>query len=353
MGNQLGNPLAFVFGAGMVVPSSVPPMWPSLDQRLDDEKTPSSVIDERALIAGTELGSRELKKMDRMAVLALFAARQAWRNAGCDDDDRATCGIISGNAVAGWTFTEPQLRKLYSSGVDDISPYLASAWFPAAAQGQISIHMKLLGYAKTIATDRCAGTQAVGLAAEAISAGRGERFLAGGAEAPLTPFVEGASSHSSESLGTLAEGAAYLILGPALRDRVPIAGIYAHATTVLPEEREERLARCLQLLEELSRGFGNGSSQADVLVDSASISDRALLATLETRPWVRRAWWVGNFVGDALAATGPIAAAALCGRYAASPDTGPAILLSVGIDFASAIVVATAIQKQEASYVSH
>jgi len=47
-----------------------------------------------------------------------------------------------------------------------------------------------------------------------------------------------------------------------------------------------------------------------------------------------------------------IAAAALCGRYAAAPDTGPAILISLGADFASAIVVA-AVQEQEASHVSH
>ncbi|MHC2295397.1 beta-ketoacyl synthase N-terminal-like domain-containing protein [Bradyrhizobium barranii] len=352
MGDHFGDPLALVFGAGMVVPNSVALVWPSLDQPAGEGKAIYSGVDEQALIAGTELGPRELKKMDRMAVLALFAARQAWRDAGCDDNDRAICGIISGNAVAGWTFTEPQLRKLYSSGIDDISPYLASAWFPAASQGQISIHMKLRGYAKTIATDRCAGTQAVGLAAEAISAGRGERFLAGGAEAPLTPFVEGASTSFSGSLSTLAEGAAYLVLGPAVRGRAPVAGIYAHVTTVLPEKRDERLACCLQLLDEIAQGFGT-DSQAEVLVDSSSTSDRFLLAALETRPWVRRAWWVGNFVGDALAATGPIAAAALCGRYAATPDAGPAILLSIGIDFASAIAVAAAIQEQEASYVSH
>jgi hypothetical protein len=210
--------------------------------------------------------------------------------------------------------------------------------------------MKLRGYAKTIATDRCAGTQAVGLAAEAISAGRGERFLAGAAEAPLTPFVEGA--YSGESPGALAEGAAYLVLGPALQGRVPVAGIYAHATRVMPEERGERLAYCLQFLEELVQGAGSGSPQLDVLVDSASSFDRTLLTALQTRPWVQRAWWVGDYVGNALAATGPIAATALCGRYAAAPDTGPAILISLGADFASAIVVA-AVQEQEASHVSH
>jgi hypothetical protein len=352
MGTQLGDPLAFVFGAGMMVSNSVPVVQPSSDRHEWDEQVGGASIDERALIAGAELGLRELKKMDRMTLLALFAARQAWRNARCEDGDRATCGIMSGNAVAGWTFTEPQLRRLYSSGVDDISPYLASAWFPAAAQGQISLHMKLRGYAKTIATDRCAGTQAVGLAAEAISAGRGERFLAGAAEAPLTPFVEGASACSGESPGPLAEGAAYLVLGPALQGRVPVAGIYAHATTVMPEKRDERLVYCLQFLEEFVQQAGNGSLQMDVLVDSASSFDRTLLTALQTRPWIKRAWWVGDYVGNALAATGPIAAAALCCRYAAAPDTGPSILISLGSDFASVIVIA-AVQKQEASHVSH
>lgn len=346
MDTHLGNPLAFVFGAGMVAPNSVPAVWP--DDHSGRTETAEGRIDDRTLIAGVELGPRELKKMDRMAVLALSAARRAWLNARCEEVDRSTCGIMSGNAVAGWTFTEPQLRKLYSSGVDEVSPYLASAWFPAAAQGQISIHMKLRGYAKTIATDRCAGTQAVGLAAEAISAGRGQHFLAGAAEAPLTPFIEGAFAGRT----ALAEGAAYLMLGTALPDRTPIAGIFAHATTVIPERPEERLAYCLQFLEQFKQDLGETPMQVDILIDSAVPQDRALMTAMQARPGVRRAWWVGDYVGDALAASGPIAVAALCGRYAATPDSTPAILISLGTDFATAIAVAAVLEK-EASHVSH
>lgn len=338
----------------MTVPNSVPAVWPASVLHSGRTRTTETMIDQRALIAGTGLGPRDLKKMDRMAVLALFAARRAWENACWEDGDRTICGIMSGNAVAGWTFTEPELRKLYSSGVDSVSPYLASAWFPAAVQGQISIHMKLCGHAKTVTTDRCAGTQAVGLAAEAISIGRAKRVLAGAAEAPLTPFVEGALSQSCENPRALAEGAAYLLLGPSLPFRAAIAGIYAHATTVVPHERDERVAYCLRFLETLVSSFGNTWPQVDVLIDSAAPFDRTLLIALQTQPWVQQAWWVGDYVDDALAATGPIAAAALCGRYAASPHTGPALLISLGTDFVSAIVVAAVAQQQlEPSYVSN
>jgi hypothetical protein len=351
--NNLCNPLAFVFGAGMVAPGSVPTVWPTSKEGKGRKHCADARIEEQILIGGAELGPRDLKKMDRMALLALCAARQAWRNAGCEDSDRALCGVMSGNAVAGWTFTEPQLRKLYSSGVDNVSPYLASAWFPAAPQGQISIHMNLRGYAKTVVTDRCAGTQAIGLAAEAISAARGERFLAGASEAPLTPFVEDASANSGQSRTALAEGAAYLVLGTARANRLPIAGIYAHATTVVPGEQGERSTHCLQFLEDLLYRVGNASLQVDVLIDSPSFFDRTLLKEVRIQRWVRRAWWVADFMGDALAATGPMAAAALCRRYAAAPHKSPAILISLGSDFASAIVVAAAVQEQEDFYVSH
>jgi len=139
------------------------------------------------LETAARLPTKEIRKVDRFSLLALVAARRALEAGGWNGEQPA-CGVVTGNMFAGWTFTEPQLRALHASGLEDVSPYLATAWFPAAPQGQITIHLGLKGFAKTVTTDRCSGSQALGLAYERIRGGRSNLLLAGGIEAPVTPL---------------------------------------------------------------------------------------------------------------------------------------------------------------------
>lgn len=165
------------------------------------------------LQARAGLTPREAKKMDRFSMLTLAAVHPLV--ASLDDADRRDCGIISGNSAAGWSYTEPQLQALHAEGTTAVSPYLASAWFPAAPQGQVTIHLGLRGFAKTIATDRCAGMQAIAHAASRIAAGRARLLLAGGTEAPVTPFVRRAVEQDGGDAALLAEAAAFVLLGAA------------------------------------------------------------------------------------------------------------------------------------------
>jgi hypothetical protein len=301
---------------------------------VESRKVPDSILAE-----GTGLSRRDLKKMDRMSMLALFAARSAISEAALSADEITDCGIFTGNAVAGWTFTEPQLRSLYYDGLSNISPYLASAWFPAAAQGQIAIHMRLLGYAKTIATDRCAGTQAIGLAAAAVRAGRVICVLAGAAEAPLAPFVEGASRHAGQSDVELVEGAAYLVLGEPASHRTTIAEVVDHISFTLPVAMAARLAllsKQLTCFYERNREVGE---KVDVMIDSRNSIGRGLVARVQEHNWICEAQLNSVVPGDALAATGPATAVLVCQRYVTSDYRLPAMIISLGHDFASAILL--------------
>src|SRR5262249_49628299 len=56
-------------------------------------------------------------------------------------------------------------------------------------QGQISIHWGLKGFSKTVVADTASSALALGYAARAIEDGRAEVMLAGGAEAPVTPYT--------------------------------------------------------------------------------------------------------------------------------------------------------------------
>lgn len=136
------------------------------------------------------LDRRLIKKMDRFSVLGLVASEQAIQDARLDfsqvDKDRV--GVFIGNVLGGWQFAEDELRDSWALGIKEVSPYMASAWFPAAPQGQISIYYKLCGYGKTIVSDRASGVMSLGYAARTIAKGAADVILAGGVEAPVTPY---------------------------------------------------------------------------------------------------------------------------------------------------------------------
>ncbi|HIE36370.1 MAG TPA: beta-ketoacyl-[acyl-carrier-protein] synthase family protein, partial [Candidatus Omnitrophica bacterium] len=104
----------------------------------------------------SHLNSRLLKKIDVFSHMALVASEQAIKDASLDLEkiDKSRVGVFMGNALGGWLFAETELRDLYLEGRDGISPYMASAWFPAAPQGQITIYYGFKGYSKTLVADK-------------------------------------------------------------------------------------------------------------------------------------------------------------------------------------------------------
>jgi len=66
---------------------------------------------------------------------------------------------------------------------------MASAWFPAAPQGQISIFYGIKGYSKTVVADRAGSLMAIAYGARTLERGKLDLVLAGGTEAPVTPYA--------------------------------------------------------------------------------------------------------------------------------------------------------------------
>ncbi|MFZ3066496.1 MAG: beta-ketoacyl-[acyl-carrier-protein] synthase family protein [Nitrospirota bacterium] len=133
---------------------------------------------------------RLLKKIDRFSHLALLASEFAISDAklNLDAEDKERMGVFIGNAIGGWEFAEVELRDLYAAGLKEVSPYQATAWFPAAPQGQVSIYYGLLGYSQTIIADSASGLVSIGSAYRAIQEGEADVILAGGSEAPISPY---------------------------------------------------------------------------------------------------------------------------------------------------------------------
>ncbi len=65
----------------------------------------------------------------------------------------ARLAIALANCYGGWTFCDPQIKRLVEDGPGRVSAYLSVAWFPAAAQGRITIQNQLKVPALTLSTE--------------------------------------------------------------------------------------------------------------------------------------------------------------------------------------------------------
>jgi 3-oxoacyl-[acyl-carrier-protein] synthase II len=135
--------------------------------------------------------ARLLKKLDLFSHMALVTSDLALKDAKIDlhNFNLHRTGIFMGNTLGGWLFAETELRDLYLEGRQGVSPYMASAWFPAAPQGQISIFYGIKGYSKTVVADRAGSLMAIAYGARTLERGKLDLVLAGGTEAPVTPYA--------------------------------------------------------------------------------------------------------------------------------------------------------------------
>jgi 3-oxoacyl-(acyl-carrier-protein) synthase len=207
--------------------------------------------------ADEELPARFVKRTDRFTHLAVHAAREALTEAGVtvgQDVSPERTGVMVGNVLGGWEFAERELRKLWTEGPRAVSPYQATAWFPAAPQGNICIDQGIKGPARTFVADRASGAYALIGAAETLLRDRADVVIAGGVEAPLSPY--GWLCLETSGLGAKARGS----LGPGELYRPFDAGhggsVFGEgAVFLIMERREHAERRGARILGELA-GWG-------------------------------------------------------------------------------------------------
>ncbi|MBI3991227.1 MAG: beta-ketoacyl-[acyl-carrier-protein] synthase family protein [Candidatus Omnitrophica bacterium] len=279
-----------ITGLGIVAPSGIGrrQFWANIKSgrsfvkkitRFDASKYPSHIagqIDD--LDKYTHVSERLLKKIDAFSHMALIASELALQDAGIDikKEDPNLVGIFLGNAIGGWLYAETELRDLYIEGREGVSPYMASAWFPAAPQGQISIYYGIKGFSKTVVADRASSVEAIGYAKKALNKGKLNMILAGGMEAPVTPYallccntygglsIDNAHPESAyrpfdknRKGFVIAEGAGIIVMEPIQRAAQRGANILAHISgygtscdgedRINPAPNGEQLARAIKM----------------------------------------------------------------------------------------------------------
>jgi 3-oxoacyl-[acyl-carrier-protein] synthase II len=134
------------------------------------------------------------RRVDRFVHLGLAAAKLALEDSGLDLStvDRERVGVIMGSGLGGILFHEEQILATIDKGAHRVNPACVPRITPNAVAAHIAIQHGLLGPNMVVSTACASGNHAIGEAFEKIRAGKADSMLAGGAEAPITPYTFGA-----------------------------------------------------------------------------------------------------------------------------------------------------------------
>ncbi|HET9959541.1 MAG TPA: beta-ketoacyl synthase N-terminal-like domain-containing protein, partial [Polyangiaceae bacterium] len=201
---------------------------------------------------------------DRFTHMALAAAGMALSDAALslETEDRYRVGVWFGNNAGGWDICERGFHELYRDGATLVNPWQATAWFPTAPQGYVTIRHGIQGMSKSFVCDRASGASALYFAERAIRLGTLDVVLAGGSEAPLTGFGMSCYAGLGELTQRQEPSGAYQPFG------VERSGfVLGEGSTVLVLEEGERAkqrgARIYGWLEQGAMGIDPGCDAVD------------------------------------------------------------------------------------------
>jgi 3-oxoacyl-[acyl-carrier-protein] synthase II len=133
------------------------------------------------------LGNARAAPLDRVAALALVAARQAVTDAGlATRGDLSDAAVYVGTGMGGQSTIEGAYEELLLRGGARMNPLLVVKGMNHAAAAQIAIEYGCGGPNLTFSTACSSSALAIGEAARLIADGRAEVAIAGGCEALLT-----------------------------------------------------------------------------------------------------------------------------------------------------------------------
>lgn len=155
-----------------------------------DERWVTTIAGEvRGWDPATKLDRGEIKKTDRFAQLALWAAIEAMESSGFDweNGDAYRNGVVIGSGVGGIQTIEHYDGVLREKGPRRLSPFTVPRLMVNAGAGNVSIRFNLRGVNASPATACATGGHALAEAYMFIATNQADFILAGGAEAAVSP----------------------------------------------------------------------------------------------------------------------------------------------------------------------
>ena len=133
---------------------------------------------------------KEARRMARFTQFLVAAANEAVADANLTKEEIAadTTGIVAGNGLAGMDVVEETYCKYLEGGRRRVSPLAMPELIANEACANVSIALGITGSAWTVCTACASGTDAIGVALDAVRSGRLDVCLAGGSESGITDY---------------------------------------------------------------------------------------------------------------------------------------------------------------------
>ena len=134
------------------------------------------------------------RHMDPFSIYGVAAAVEAWKDAGFTDEnkpDMDRVATIIGNGIGGMKTNGESWKTLFDRGPDRLSPLAIPELIANEGAGNISMALGAKGPAQVVVTACASSTDALGVALDALRAGRADVVISGGTEATVDEFAVG------------------------------------------------------------------------------------------------------------------------------------------------------------------
>ena len=137
-----------------------------------------------------DIDPKEARRMARFTQFLLAASKEAVKDASLTPEDLAqdTTGIVAGTGLGGMDIIDSTYTQYMNGGKRKVSPLAMPQLIPNEAGANVSIALGITGQAHTVCTACASGTDAIGVALDAIRSGRLDICLAGGSESGITDY---------------------------------------------------------------------------------------------------------------------------------------------------------------------
>ena len=133
---------------------------------------------------------KTVKRTDRFTHFALAGTKMALEDSGIDLEtvDRTRFGVMIGSGIGGLYSMEEEAHRLADRGPSRVSPFTIAMMISNMASGMVSMEYGLRGPNMCIVTACATANNSLGEAWRIIKFGDADAFIAGGAEATITPL---------------------------------------------------------------------------------------------------------------------------------------------------------------------
>jgi 3-oxoacyl-[acyl-carrier-protein] synthase II len=139
------------------------------------------------------LSPKEARRTDRITQFTLGATQAALNDAQGPDVDDARVGVVMGTGFGGLETAETNARDFLGVGAHGLkgrtNPLFIPMAMPNAAAAAVSMWKGFRGPCLNVATACAAGANAIGEGVRLLQQGAADVVVAGGAEAPITPWI--------------------------------------------------------------------------------------------------------------------------------------------------------------------